>query len=252
MEIGSPWMGIAEVLSIIKEHSANHRPPRSEPTRLERLSGWAALLGGVIVVVGEAIRQVGDPKVPSVFYAYVSISIFGLIVFATGVIVGLVEFIRSMRHPLAEHIERITEVAGPEGKLFASFERFDPVVLELACERLKLESKKVSSRIAMIGGGEGLRTSLIGVAMLGVALVSKYEPLIHGWTMKGLALFGTALLVGLSIGAFLSRYGSSQADYYCDFIKLVLLQRTRVTKTPREPFSRRIRRGRRNRTSVYG
>jgi hypothetical protein len=127
--------------------------------------------------------------------------------------------------------------------LSATLERFEPLILELACERLRLESKKVSSRLAMIGGGEGLRTSLVGVSMLGVALVSKYETVIYGWTTKSLALFGVALLIGLSIGGLLAKYGSSRADYYCGIIKLVLLAKSRVTKKPREAFSRRIYRG---------
>lgn len=65
------------------------------------------------------------------------------------------------------------------------------MTLELARERLNLESTKVASRLGLIGGGEGLRTSLVGVAMLAVALISEYEPIVHGWT-KSLALFGVA------------------------------------------------------------
>ncbi|HEY5755804.1 MAG TPA: hypothetical protein VIU34_08270 [Steroidobacter sp.] len=252
MESSSLWIGVAEALRIIKEHSANHKPPKHTPTKLERLSGWAILLGGVIVVVGEAIRQMGDPKVPSVLHAYASISILGLIFFAVGAVVSVIEVVRSMRHPLAEHIDRITEAAGPEGKLFAALQPFEPVVLELTCERLMLESKKVSSRLAIIGGGDGLRTSMVGVALLGAALVSKYEAVIHGWTMKVLAFFGTVFLLGLSIGALHSRYGASRAEYYCDFIKLVLLVKSRVTKKPRETFSSRVRRGRLSRSSING
>jgi hypothetical protein len=42
MASGSLWVGVAEVLGVIKEHSEKYKPPKTAPTKLESLSGWAA------------------------------------------------------------------------------------------------------------------------------------------------------------------------------------------------------------------
>jgi hypothetical protein len=105
---------------------------------------------------------------------------------------------------------------------------------------LQLESTKVAARLGVIGVGEGLRTSLVGAAMLGAALISQYETVMHGWTMKTLAFFGVALLLGMSIGGLLVRYGASQADYYSEIIGLALQRKACTAKKSREPFRRRV------------
>lgn len=87
------WDGVAEVLKLVKEHSERYKPPRHAMTKVERFSGWATLIGGAIVVAGEVVRQVGDAKMSSLYLAYMSLSILGLVIFATGVVVSLVEFV---------------------------------------------------------------------------------------------------------------------------------------------------------------
>jgi hypothetical protein len=77
--------------------------------------------------------------------------------------------------------------------------------------------------------------------MLGAALISQYEPVLHGWALKSLALFGVALLLGLSIGGLLVRYGASQADYYTEIIGLALQRKRYLAKKARQPFAKRLR-----------
>lgn len=72
--------------------------------------------------------------------------------------------------------------------------------------------------------------------MLAAALISQYEAVVHGWTMKSLAFFGVALLLGLSIGGLLARYGASQADYYSEIIGLALQRKAYLVKKPRRRF----------------
>ncbi|WP_129642651.1 hypothetical protein [Peristeroidobacter agariperforans] len=153
------------------------------------------MIGGCLFVAGEVLRQVGGATTSWFYLAYLSLSILGLVVFLAGLVVILIEFARTTRRPFVEHVDRIIEALDREHELIAALEHFETSTLEFACERLKLQSTKVVSRLGMIGGGEGLRTSLVGIALLGVALISKYEPAVHGWTMNSLAFFGLALLL---------------------------------------------------------
>jgi hypothetical protein len=236
------WVDVEKVLSLVMEHSRRYKRSKQAANKLERWSGWATSIGGVVFFTGEMIRQLGDLKLPAAYFAYLSLAILGLAVFSAGAVVGVVVVVRSSRRPFVEHVERIIEALGRECELIAALERFDSMTLEFACKRLQIESAKVASRLGVIGGGEGLRTSLVGIAMLGTALISQYEPIVDGWTMKSLALFGVALLLGLSIGALLARYGASQSDYYSEIIRLALQRKERMAKELREPFSRRIKR----------
>lgn len=239
MAISSFWIGVQEVLHLLKEHSEKYKRQKQATTKLERLSGWAVFAGGVLFFAGGVVRQVGDLEMPLPYWGYVSLSIFGLAVFAVGAVVSVVEFFRATRPPFVEHIVRIDEAIERERELIAALEVFETATLEFARMRLQLESTKVSSRLGVMGGGDGVRTSLVGVAMLGVALISQYEPVAHGWTMKSLGLFGLALLLGLSIGGLLIRYGVSQADYYSGIIGLALQRKGYLAKKPRASFSRR-------------
>lgn len=230
------WAHVEEVLHLVKQHSERHKQPKLATTTLERLSGWASLAGGVIFVGGEVLRQVGDAKAPLLLMAYVSLSVLGLAIFMAGAMTGVVETVRRTRRPFVEHVDRVVEALGREYELIAALEHFEAVILETARKRLQLESTKVASRLGVIGGGEGLRTSLVGIAMLAAALISQYEAVVHGWTMKSLAFFGVALLLGLSIGGLLVRYGASQADYYSEIIGLALQRKAYMAKKPRRRF----------------
>lgn len=241
MVSGSFWLGVEEVLNLLKEHSEKHKRPKQAVTKLQRWSGWASLAGGVLFVTAEVTRQAGDPYMLLSLVTYLSLSILGLIMFSAGVIVSVVDTVRSNRRPFVEHIDGIVEALRRERELIGALECFETVTLEFARKRLQLESSKVASRLAVIGGGEGLRTSLVGIAMLAAAMFSQYEPVIQGWTMKSVTYFGLALLVGLSIGGVLLRYGVSQAEYYSDIIGLALQRKTHLAKEPsRVPFTRRV------------
>ena len=148
----------------------------------------------------------------------------------------MVETARRTRRPFVEHIDRAVGALGHEHELIAALERFEAATLETARKRLQLESTKVASRLGVIGGGEGLRTSLVGIAMLAATLISQYEPVVHGWTMRSPASFGVALLLGLSIGGLLVRYGAFQADYYGQIIGLALQRKAYTAEKPRRRF----------------
>lgn len=235
------WVHVEDVLHLVKQHSERHKRPKQAVTRLGRLSGWASVVGGVIFVSGEIVRQVGDPKTPHLLIVYLSLSILGLAIFMAGVIADIVETVRKSRRPLVEHVDRVLEALGREYEFITALDRFDGAILETARKRLQLESTKVSSRLAVIGGGDGLRTSLVGVAMLAAALISQYEVVVDGWTIKSLAFFGVALLLGLSIGGLLARCGASQADYYSDIIGLALQRKAYMAKKTRRRFRARHR-----------
>lgn len=234
MANSSFWAHVEEVLHLVKEHSAKYKQPNQPTTTRARLSGWASLTGGVIFVGGEVLRQVGDLK------GYLSLSILGLAIFMAGAIAAVVETVRTTRRPFVEIVNRAVEALGRESELIAALQRFETAILEVTRKRLQLESTRVASRLGVIGGGEGLRTSLVGIAMLAVTLISQYEPVVHGWTMKSLALFGVALLLGLSIGGLLVRYGASQADYYSEVIGLALQRKAYMAKKSRNGFPRRV------------
>jgi hypothetical protein len=157
----------------------------------------------------------------------------------------LIEFVRTIRHPFIEHISRINEALDHELELILTLARFDNEILDFAQRRLQLQSTRVTSRMEAIGGGDGLRMSLVGVVLLVVGLISQYDPAVHGLTMKILAFFGAALLLGLSIGGLLMRYGVSEAEYYCGIIELTLLRKAYRAKKRRVPFSRRVGREKR-------
>jgi len=199
MANNSFWAHVEEVLYIVKQHSERYKRTKQATTMLGRLSGWASLAGGVIFVGGEVLRQVGDPKTPLLLMAYVSLSILGLVIFMAGGMMGVVETVRKVRRPFVEHVDRVVDALGREYELIDALERFEAVILETARKRLQLESTKVASRLGVIGGGEGLRTSLVGIAVLAAALISQYEAVVHGWTTKCLAFFGIALLLGRRI-----------------------------------------------------
>ncbi len=226
------WSQVKEVLNLVKEHSQRYQRPKQATTRAERLSGWASLAGGVIFVGGEVLRQMGKPTM------YLALSMLGLTVFIAGAATGIVAAIRAMRRPFVDHIDRVVEALDREQELMMALERFEPVILRIARKRLQLQSTKVASRLGMIGGSEGLRTSLVGIAMLAATLVSQYEPVIHGWTMKSLAFFGVVLLLGLSIGGLLVRYGASEADYYSEILGIALERRAYMGKKPHRRFQR--------------
>jgi len=61
MENDPFWAHVKEVLQLLKQHSEIHQQPKSAATALQRLSGWAGLVGGVIYVGAEVLRQVGHP-----------------------------------------------------------------------------------------------------------------------------------------------------------------------------------------------
>lgn len=240
----SLWAGVEEVLDLVKEHSEKYQAPKQVTTTLGRLSGWLTSAGGILFVAGVMLQQVGDEGTPP--FVYLTLVILGFILFLVGGVMGVVEFLRTMRHPLVELIERTREALHREYPLILALDRFEPLILELASKRLQLESKKVASRLGVIGGGDGLRASIVGVAMLGTGLISEYEPVVHGWSAKSLALFGGALLLGLSIGGLLVRHGASQAEYFSEIIELVLLRKSRMAKLSRRPFSDRFALKRRN------
>jgi len=230
------WAHVEQVLHLVKQHSERHEQSKQAATRLERLSAWASLVGGVIFVGGEVLRQIVDPKTPVLLMAHLSVSILGLSIFMVGVVTDIVDTVRGARRPFVEHVDGIVEALGRESELIAALDRFEAVILETARKRLQLESTKVASRLGVIGGGEGLRTSLVGIAMLAAALISQYEAVVHGWTMKSLAFLGVALLLGLSIGGFLLRYGASQADYYSEIIGLAIQRKAHMAAKPRQRF----------------
>jgi hypothetical protein len=150
--------------------------------------------------------------------------------------------VRTILHPFIEHISRISKALDHELELIAALARFDDKILEFVQKRLQLQSTRVTSRMEAIGSGDGLRMSLVGVVLLLVGVVSQYETAIHGLTMRSLTFFGAVLLLGLSIGGLLVRYGASQAEYYCGIIDLTLLRKAHRAKKRRESFSRRVER----------
>jgi hypothetical protein len=228
----SLWMCVEEVLKLVKKHSEKYRSPKQVTITLQRLSGWASVTGGVIFVGGEVLRQIG------LQWAYLSLAIFGLVIFVAGAVAGLVESIRTTRRPFVDLVDRVLEALGRESELIAVLECFEREVLEIARKRLQLESTKVASRLGLIGG-DGLKASLVGIAMLAAAMISQYEPVIRGWTTKSLAFFGVVLLLGLSIGGLLARYGASQADYYSEIIGIALQRKAyKSKKSPKLSASR--------------
>lgn len=143
MVSSSFWVGVEEVLNLVKEHSEKYKTPKEARTTRERLSGWAPLVGGVIFVAGEVLRQLGDVKIPFSYLAYLSLSILGLAIFIAGAMVGLVEIVRTTRRPFVEHVDRAIKALGRECELIEALERFETEVLEIARTRLQLQSTKV-------------------------------------------------------------------------------------------------------------
>jgi hypothetical protein len=190
---------------------------------------------------GEVLRQLGDHTVPSLRHAYLVLSILGLLLFLSGAVRLLVDLVRTTRRPFVEHLDGVFGALGREYELIGALLRFDAVTLELASERLSIQSTKVASRVGLIGGGEGLKTSLVGVVALAFAWFSQYALVVQGLTMKSFAFIGLALLVGLSIGGMLLRYGASEADYYRGLIRIALNLKAHDARTVREPFARRMR-----------
>jgi hypothetical protein len=231
---------VEAVLNLLKDHSRKHKRSKSATTKLERLAGWTSIAAGVIMVAGETLRQVGNLNSPPWHWVPLSVIVAGFVIFLASALAILIEFVRTIRHPFIEHISRINEALDHELELIGTLARFDNEILEFVQRRLQLQSTRVTSRMEAIGDGDGLRMSLVGVVLLVVGLISQYEPAIHGLTMKSLAFFGAALLLGLSIGGLLMRYGVSQAEYYCGIIELTLLREAHRAKTRREPFSRRL------------
>lgn len=81
MASSSLWDGVAEVLSLVRDHSEKYKLRRQLATKRERVSGWAALIGGIIFVAGEVVRQADGPKMPSPHLVYLPLLIVGLVVF---------------------------------------------------------------------------------------------------------------------------------------------------------------------------
>ncbi|MBL8269701.1 hypothetical protein [Steroidobacter sp.] len=239
MDSSSRWLGVKEVLRLLRDHSEAYKRPKYVPTKLERLSVSMIFMAGVVAVTGEALRRGGGLLAPSLI-------ILAFLLFAAGALLIVVESIRTMRHPFLQFIDRIPEAMDRDSALIDALARFDAVVLELARGRLSLESKKAASKLELIGGGDGLRTSLVGIGTLGMAVIAAYEPIVNGWTLKSLALIGASLLLGLSIGGLLLRHGFSQAEYYCEIIGMALQMKADQAKSVRIPFSRRIGRGKRS------
>lgn len=232
MTNSSFWTGVEEVLNLVKEHSEKYRRPKQVTTTLQRLSGWASLTGGVLFVGGEVLRQVG------LHGAYLSLSILGLVIFVAGTAAGLVESIRTTRRPFVDLVDRGVEALGRESELIAALECFECEILEIARKRLQLESTNVVSRLGLIGG-DRLKTSLVGVAILAATMISQYEPVVRGWTTKSLAFFGVVFLLGLSIGGLFARYAASQADYYSEIIGIAVQRKAyKSKKSPKVSVSR--------------
>jgi hypothetical protein len=130
---------VEAVLNLLKAHSEKYKPPKQATPKLESWSGWAALAGAVIYVVGEVLRQPEGSTSPFLRLGYVLLSLLGLIIFTIGALVLIVQGIRTTRRPILEYLDGVIEACPRERDLISSLDSFEPAVLEFVCKRLQME-----------------------------------------------------------------------------------------------------------------
>lgn len=232
MAVDGFLQGVAEVLALVRAHSEKVNSRKRRSTVVQRWSDRLAAAGGFLFVVAIAVQPIWVSDARAKGWTIAVMLLVGTLALLGGLLTSVIDSVRTTKRPFAEHIDRILESLSGEGDLLDDLQGFEAPVLELARRRLNLESAKVTSRLKMIGGGDGLRASWIGIAVLGFAVLSQYEPFhVTAWSMTNVTLLGLALLLGLSIGGLFVRYGASQSNYYCEIIGLAIERKTHVSAT---------------------
>jgi len=151
-------------------------------------------------------------------FSFAAFLLLGVIALAVSVILEVVD----LKRPFAEHVDRILERLPAEGALLDELNTFSAQSLERARRRLNLESAKVTSRLELIGG-DVMKVSLVGLGALVYALFDQYRAM----GASGIVVYlGFALLFGAGIGAWIAKFGASQANYYAELISMVIDTKT--------------------------
>lgn len=221
---------VTEVLALVRAHSEKVHPTRPRSTLVQRWSARLTVAGGFLFFVATVSQAawVSDARTAG---STLALLLVGTIALLGGLLTSVVDSVRTAKRPFADHVDRIVELLPAESDLLNELQRFETPALEFARKRLNLESEKVTSRLEMIGGGERLSASWIGIALLGFAVLSQYKSFdVTTGGVGGITLLGLALLLGLSIGALFVRYGASRSNYYSGILGLAIERKMHVAQ----------------------
>jgi hypothetical protein len=147
----------------------------------------------------------------------------GLVVMLIGTVLTIVDWVRTMKPPLTELMDRILDVSPQETEFVTRLSAFDECSLEFARRRLEMESNKVLSRLDLIGGDGVMKTSLLGIGVVLVTLVVTCREVdFSKLSFAVLSVFGLALVAGMSIGAWQAKSGARRADFYVGMLSLAI------------------------------
>ena len=233
MASGAYPKDVVEVLNLVKVHSSKLKAKKISPSRLLVWSKWL-WVAGVLLTLASVTGQIiaGSMRSDGMNLALALLWVAGVLLFLAGLMLPLIDEFRNLRRPIAQHVDNILGSLPIEDELLRNLQYFDVDTLQCARTRLNLESVRIASRLDLIGGN-GIKASLVGIAALVYGLLSQYKQLdLSALSLSSVVYLGFALLLGLSIGGWVIKYGASQSDYYSELIGLTIDRKSRSSGRP--------------------
>lgn len=213
---------VREILEIIRDQNLKVCVQRAPETAFERYAKWLIAVGLFILLACSISNAIIETQSEFARLALTGLIVLAPLLWVVGSILLVIDLKRTISRPFQKHVDGILELLPHESELLAKFGRFNVDSLQMARDRLRLESVKVTSRLGLIGG-EALKASLVGIGVLGYALLTayrKFDP--AAVSLSDLTFLGLALVIGFSIGGWLVKFGVSLSDYYSDLIGMAI------------------------------